>query len=58
MIKYDKYKSSGIDWLGDIPEHWEVKREVEKAIEKLQEYCTAIITLAVTGKINVMEDSI
>ena len=23
MIKYDKYKSSGIDWLGDIPNDWE-----------------------------------
>lgn len=27
MIKqYDKYKPSGIEWLGEIPEHWEVKR--------------------------------
>jgi type I restriction enzyme S subunit len=26
MIKYDKYKSSGIDWLGNIPNNWEVKR--------------------------------
>jgi len=26
MTRYDKYKSSGIEWLGDIPEHWEVKR--------------------------------
>lgn len=26
MIKYDKYKPSGIAWLGDIPEHWETKR--------------------------------
>ncbi|WP_291097371.1 MULTISPECIES: restriction endonuclease subunit S [unclassified Flavobacterium] len=26
MIKYDKYKSSGIDWLGDIPNDWEEKR--------------------------------
>jgi len=24
MIRYDKYKDSGVDWLGDIPEHWEV----------------------------------
>lgn len=23
---YPKYKPSGIDWLGDVPEHWEVKR--------------------------------
>ncbi|RME57390.1 restriction endonuclease subunit S, partial [Candidatus Parcubacteria bacterium] len=23
---YPKYKPSGVEWLGDIPEHWEVKR--------------------------------
>lgn len=36
MIKYDKYKSSGIDWLGDIPNDWEVKRvkDVSKINEK------------------------
>lgn len=26
MIKYEKYKSSEIDWIGDIPEDWEIKR--------------------------------
>lgn len=26
MIEYDKYKPSGVDWLGDIPIDWEVKR--------------------------------
>jgi type I restriction enzyme, S subunit len=26
MEKYNKYKDSGIAWLGVIPEHWEVKR--------------------------------
>jgi type I restriction enzyme S subunit len=24
--KYPKYKPSNIDWIGDIPEHWDVKR--------------------------------
>lgn len=24
MNRYDKYKPSGIDWIGDIPEHWTV----------------------------------
>ncbi|WP_198512226.1 restriction endonuclease subunit S [Flavobacterium sp. 1] len=24
MKKYDKYKNSGVEWLSDIPEHWEV----------------------------------
>jgi hypothetical protein len=23
---YEKYKDSGVKWLGDIPEYWEVKR--------------------------------
>ena len=23
---YKKYKPSGVDWLGDVPEHWDVKR--------------------------------
>jgi type I restriction enzyme S subunit len=24
--KYPKYKPSGAEWLGDVPEHWEVRR--------------------------------
>jgi type I restriction enzyme S subunit len=24
--RYEKYKDSGIEWIGEIPEHWEVKR--------------------------------
>jgi type I restriction enzyme S subunit len=26
MKKYPKYKASGIDWIGEIPENWEIKR--------------------------------
>ena len=26
MNRYDRYKDSGIPWLGEVPEHWEVKR--------------------------------
>lgn len=26
MNKHEKYKDSGIEWIGEIPEHWEVKR--------------------------------
>ena len=26
MKKYDSYKDSGIEWIGEIPEHWEVKK--------------------------------
>ncbi len=26
MRRYESYKDSGIDWLGEIPAHWELKR--------------------------------
>ena len=25
LPRYPAYKPSGVDWLGEIPEHWEVK---------------------------------
>ena len=26
MIRYEKYKDSGIEWIGEIPEGWVVKK--------------------------------
>jgi type I restriction enzyme S subunit len=26
MTRYDSYKDSGIEWIGEIPSHWEVKK--------------------------------
>lgn len=26
MSKYETYKPSGIDWIGEVPKHWQVKR--------------------------------
>ncbi|KYP80058.1 restriction endonuclease subunit S [Ferroacidibacillus organovorans] len=26
FTRYEKYKGSGVEWLGEVPEHWEVKR--------------------------------
>ncbi|MBK7695619.1 MAG: restriction endonuclease subunit S [Saprospiraceae bacterium] len=26
MSKYEKYKESGVEWIGEVPEHWVVKR--------------------------------
>jgi len=43
MLKpYEQYKPSGIEWLGDVPEHWEVKRgrfcmRVNPSSERLRE---------------------
>ena len=42
MMQYDKYKSSGLVWLGDIPEHWGVKRVKDLAEYQSGEYINAI----------------
>lgn len=26
MNQYDSYKESGVEWLGEVPEHWEIKK--------------------------------
>ena len=26
LLPYPKYKPSGVEWLGEVPAHWEVKR--------------------------------
>ena len=28
MQRYDCYKPSGVKWIGDIPEHWNVQRNI------------------------------
>ena len=45
---YPKYKPSGVEWLGDVPEHWEVKssdffvttmrHQIEPAIPEMGEH--------------------
>lgn len=43
LPRYPKYKPSGVDWLGEVPEHWEVRRLkmaaalVEKKTEAAEE---------------------
>ena len=34
MTTYDKYKESGVEWLGDVPQHWETKR-IKDLIRKI-----------------------
>lgn len=34
MKKYDNYKNSGVEWLGEIPEHWEVTRLGTRFLER------------------------
>lgn len=28
FLKYERYKDSGVEWLGDVPEHWEICRNL------------------------------
>ncbi len=32
MNPYTSYKPSGIDWIGDIPKHWDLRRLKYEAI--------------------------
>ncbi len=34
MNRYESYKDSGIPWLGEVPEHWEVKK-INHVIKKI-----------------------
>ena len=68
---YERYRDSGVEWLGKVPRHWTLaplKRDLtfltsgsrgwadhyaEAAIALLQERRNALISAAVTGKIDV-----
>ncbi len=49
---YPAYKDSGLEWLGEIQEHWGCLT----AIDRLKELRAAPISAAVTGKIDVREE--
>jgi hypothetical protein len=55
--RYSTYNPSGVEWLGEMPGHWEViglgTTEAERAIALLQERRAALISAAVTGQIDV-----
>lgn len=34
MKKYDQYKNSGVEWLGEIPKHWELTRLGTRFLER------------------------
>ena len=41
LKRYENYKDSGVEWLGEIPEHWE--------IDKLKNYCKAFGRIGFRG---------
>jgi type I restriction enzyme, S subunit len=30
--RYEAYKDSGIEWLGEVPEHWELNRHKDNFV--------------------------
>jgi type I restriction enzyme, S subunit len=35
MQRYNSYKPSGIDWLGDIPNHWRITRIIDRTLNRI-----------------------
>ncbi|ADF54427.1 hypothetical protein ZPR_4123 [Zunongwangia profunda SM-A87] len=36
MKTYPAYKDSGVDWLGKIPKHWEIRRLGSRFKERIK----------------------
>jgi type I restriction enzyme S subunit len=43
FARYPKYKDSGVEWLGQVPEHWDVKR---------LKHCTQLVTAKADERTN------
>ncbi|MGI9280178.1 MAG: hypothetical protein ACR2PX_11195 [Endozoicomonas sp.] len=55
--KYDAYKESGVEWLGAIPEHWSVSRNLGLFDERKEVNQPSMELLAVTIKRGVIKQS-
>ena len=54
--RYDSYKNSGVEWLGEIPSHWEILKTkyVHKSIKFLNtnRICDNVLSLTLRGVVN------
>ncbi|WP_299733632.1 hypothetical protein [uncultured Endozoicomonas sp.] len=55
--KYEKYKASGVEWLGEIPSHWSVTRNLGLFDERKEVNQPEMELLAVTIKKGVIKQS-
>ncbi len=55
--KYDRYKDSGAEWLGEVPEHWTVTRNLGLFNERKEVNQPRMELLAVTIKQGVIKQS-
>lgn len=62
MMRYEKYKNSGIAWLGNIPNHWELRRgrdlfiKLNRKVREIDETITCFRSGLVTMRSNVRTD--
>ena len=41
--RYPKYKPSGVDWLGEVPEHWAVRPMYSIVIERSESNTSLLV---------------
>jgi type I restriction enzyme S subunit len=57
---YPNYKPSGVEWLGDVPEHWEIKRLgqfFEERREKVSDKIYAALSVTMKGIVPQLENA-
>ncbi|MCQ8213754.1 hypothetical protein NON08_14730 [Cetobacterium somerae] len=54
--RYLEYKESGVEWLGEIPKHWEIlpSKRYHKILKKInsKKVCDNILSLTLRGVVN------
>jgi len=63
MKKYPKYKDSDVEWIGEIPEHWEIKKlkrltkiNPSKNLSRIDSTCTERVTFLSMEKVSEQGD--
>ncbi len=57
LPRYESYKNSGVEWLGEIPSHWQVKRNIGIFDERKEINQPEMELLSVTIKQGIIQQS-
>ncbi len=57
MQRYERYKPSGVEWLGEIPNHWEVRRNIGVFDERKEANHPEMDLLSVTIKRGIIKQN-
>jgi len=59
--RYDKYKDTGVEWLGEIPEHWKINesKRYHKVIKEINSkyQCDNVLSLTLRGVVRNNKDN-